>query len=67
MSDQTPLHPKSTNLKKALLWMAETLQANPEKQRRTVLQEAELRFDLTPLECAFLDQHFGTPCSAPSE
>lgn len=61
MSDQIPLHPKSTNLKKALLWMGETLQANPEKQRRTVLQEAELRFDLTPLECEFLDKHFSTP------
>lgn len=61
MSDQSPVHSKSANLKKALVWMAETLQSHPEKQRRTVLQEAELRFDLTPLECEFLDEHFSTP------
>lgn len=58
MSDQTPLHNKSAKLKKALTWMAETLQAYPEKNRLTVLQEAEIRFDLTPLECEFLNKHF---------
>jgi hypothetical protein len=61
MSDQSPVHSKSANLKKALIWMAERLQSNPEKQRSTVLQEAELRFDLTPLECEFLDKHFSNP------
>ncbi len=58
MSEQSPLHTKSTKLKKALAWMAESLRDRPEKSRRTVLQEAELRFDLTPAECEFLDQHF---------
>lgn len=62
MSDQTPLQGKSANLKKALIWMSETLKLYPEKKRQTVLQEAELRFDLTPLECAFLDTHFSEPC-----
>jgi hypothetical protein len=61
MSDQTPVSSKSANLKKALVWMAETLQNHPEKKRYTVLQEAELRFDLTPLECDFLDKHFSNP------
>jgi hypothetical protein len=61
MSDQTPVSSKSANLKKALVWMAETLQNHPEKKRHTVLQEAELRFDLTPLECDFLDKHFSNP------
>lgn len=59
MSNQSPAHSKSANLKKALIWMAETLQSHPEKKRQTVLQEAELRFDLTPLECEFLDKHCG--------
>jgi len=58
MSEQTPLHTKSEKLKKALTWMAETLQAHPEKKRQTVLQETELRFDLTPAECEFLDKYF---------
>ncbi len=58
MGEHSPLHTKSAQLKKALAWMAETLLDNPEKQRLAVLREAELRFDLTPKECAFLDKHF---------
>ncbi len=33
MSDQSPLHGKSANLKKALIWMSENLQLYPEKKR----------------------------------
>jgi len=58
MSEQSPLHTKSEKLKKALTWMVETLQNHPEKKRQTVLQEAELRFDLNPAECEFLNTHF---------
>ena len=58
MSDQSPLRSQSANLKKALQWMAETLQQHPEKKRPSVLREAEIRFDLNPLECEFLDKHF---------
>jgi hypothetical protein len=38
--------------------MVETLQQHPKKTRASVLREAEMRFDLTPLECEFLDKHF---------
>ncbi len=62
MSDQSHLQCKSANLKKALIWMAEMLQSQPEKKRQVIIQEAELRFDLTPLECDFLDKHFSNPC-----
>ena len=61
MRQNTPTHTKSAKLKKVLVWMAETLEAHPEKKRSTILQEAELRFDLTPVECEFLDNHFGAP------
>lgn len=61
MSDHSPLHTKSAKLKKALTWMAEQLRAHPEKRRQDVVREAELRFDLTPAECEFLDQHFSNP------
>ena len=57
MRDQTPLQSRSGKLKKALVWMAEQLEANPGISRTKVLQEAELRFDLTPLECDFLNSH----------
>ena len=58
MNDQSPLRSQSANLKKALQWMAESLQQHPDRKRSSVLREAELRFDLTPLECEFLDKHF---------
>lgn len=61
MSEQSPVQTTSTKLKKAIAWMAETLQEHPEKKRQVIVQEAELRFDLTPAECQFLDKHFSTP------
>ncbi len=48
----------STNLKNAIRWLGEVMQEHPEKNRTSVLREAELRFDLTPAECCFLDQNF---------
>ena len=61
MGEQSPLNSQSAKMKKAILWMAETLRDQPEKPRHRIIQEAELRFDLTPLECAFLDNHFCNP------
>jgi hypothetical protein len=55
---QTNLLTTSTNLQKAVAWISETMQQHPDKQRAKVLAEAELRFDLTPAECEFLDRHF---------
>ncbi len=46
-------------IKKALCWLSETLLAQPDRQRAAALKEAELRFDLSPAECAFLDKNFG--------
>jgi hypothetical protein len=61
MSEHSPLNVKSAKLKKALVWMTETLAEHPEKTRRAILQQAELRFDLTPIECEFLDKHLIAP------
>ncbi|HHD56109.1 MAG TPA: hypothetical protein ENK89_00320 [Desulfobulbaceae bacterium] len=58
MSPSTPLQTQSANLKKAICWLSEVVQAHPEKQRNTVISEAELRFDLTPAECEFLNSNF---------
>ena len=66
MSAQSPLQTKSAKLKKALIWMGETLQNQPEKQRQAVVQEAVFRFDLTPAECAFLNQNFIDPAPGSS-
>jgi hypothetical protein len=48
----------STSLQKAVVWIGETMRQHPEKQRGKVLAEAELRFDLTPAECEFLNRNF---------
>ncbi len=54
----TPLQTPSANLKKAIKWLGEIMQQHPEKQRDKVIQEAELRFDLTPAECEFVNANF---------
>jgi len=53
------LIPAGERIRRALQWMSESLQLSPEKGRRQALQEAELRFDLSPAECRFLDERFG--------
>ena len=45
-------------VKKALKWVCEELKLAPHKSRVQLLGEAELRFDLSPLECDFLDRNF---------
>jgi len=54
----TPLQTPSANLKKAICWLGEIMQKHPEKQRDKVIEEAELRFDLTPAECEFVNANF---------
>lgn len=56
MSDS--LQPAGDKMKKVLLWVCEILEQHPEKKRRDVFEEAEVRFDLSPLECEFLNNHF---------
>jgi len=48
----------STNLQKAVLWIAEVVLETPEKDRQSVIKEAQVRFDLTPAECTFLTEKF---------
>jgi len=48
----------STNLQKAVQWIGEITQENPNKQRNQVITEAQLRFDLTPAESEFLNHNF---------
>ncbi|MGI6655572.1 MAG: hypothetical protein ACOX5Z_01840 [Desulfobulbus sp.] len=48
----------SSQLKQALVWVSEETLCNPDKPRHLILQEAQLRFDLTPAESEFLDNNF---------
>lgn len=52
------MQPPGDKMKKVLRWVCETMKDHPEKTRIAVFREAEIRFDLSPLECEFLDNHF---------
>jgi len=45
-------------MKKALRWMSEEFINSPQKKRDMVINEAEIRFDLSPAECEFLSKNF---------
>lgn len=48
----------SAKLKKAVSWISETVKEHPDKSRKEIIVEAELRFDLSPRECEFLNTNF---------
>ena len=48
-------------MKKVLLWLSETIQNDPTKKRTDALREAQIRFDLSPKECQFLENNFNDP------
>lgn len=58
MGDTQYVKGMSANLKKAVCWISELVQEHPEKSRNDIIKEAELRFDLNPRECDFLDKNF---------
>lgn len=57
MSETANIEPGGEKIRKAVRWVCETVQNTPEKSRRAILREAEIRFDLSPLECEFLDRN----------
>ncbi len=58
MSEGKGIQPPGEKLRRAISWVGECLQENPERDRLALLREAEIRFDLSPAECTFLDQNF---------
>jgi hypothetical protein len=49
--------PSGDKMKKALCWISEMIQAHPEKTRQQIISEAEVRFDMSPKECDFVDRN----------
>ncbi|MCK5231573.1 MAG: hypothetical protein KAR13_14970 [Desulfobulbaceae bacterium] len=45
-------------MKKTIRWISEIVQTDPKKSRQDIIREAEIKFDLSPLECSFLDKNF---------
>ena len=48
MDDINPVQSPGDKMKRALCWLSETVQQHPEKSRRQILEEAQIRFDLSP-------------------
>lgn len=58
MATSLPTQIKGEKMRKAITRFSELLEQKPEKSRNALLQEVELYFDLSPLECEFLHEHF---------
>ena len=58
MADCQSILPSGEKLRRTIRWISETVLEQPEKPRREILKEAEVRFDLSPKECQFLDTNF---------
>ena len=48
------IQPEGENLRKAVKWSSETLKYEPGKSRAETIQEACLKFDLTPMDAEYL-------------
>ena len=54
---QYSIQPPGDKIKKALKEFSELLFNSPEKNRWEILQLVELKYDLSPQECEFLNNH----------
>jgi len=52
------LLPEGDKLRKAVKWLSEMVKEHPEKSRKEIILDAEVRFDLSPKECEFLQKRF---------
>lgn len=48
------LLPEGEDLRRAVKWISATLQENPDRPVQSVVQEAILKFDLSPKDADFL-------------
>ena len=58
MTETDNIQPEGEKLRKAIRWMSDIIQNQPDKKRSDVLRDAQMRFDLSPKECEFLDKEF---------
>lgn len=50
--------PQGEDIRKAVKWIAENLEANPEQLRTKLIEQAVFKFDLSPLDTEFLMNFF---------
>ena len=55
----TTIQPESESIRKATRWIMEERKYEPDKTLTQLIEEAGLKFNLSPLEEEFLGRHFG--------
>ncbi len=48
------IQPKGEDLRRAVKWVSEERKYNPEKEQKALIEEACIKFDLSPLDADFL-------------
>ncbi len=48
------IEPRGENLRKAVKWVSEERQINPDKKNQQLIEAACLKFNLSPLDAEFL-------------
>ncbi len=61
MGNRDGIQPAGDALKRALLWLDERRRDEPAASRTKLIDEAALRFDLSPNEVEFLLTRWGAP------
>jgi len=51
------IQPKGEDLRKAVKWVSEERKYNPEKEVKELIEEACMKFDLSPVDADFLLRH----------
>jgi hypothetical protein len=51
------IQPTGEDLRKAVKWISEERQFNPSKELKTLVEEAGMKFDLSPKDADFLLRH----------
>ena len=55
-NEMTTIQPAGEELRKAVKWISEMRQDEPEKKISTLIEEACIRFDLTPVDAEWLQK-----------
>ena len=50
----TTVQPKSENLRKAVKWISEEHKYNPDRSYRSIIEDACLKFDLSPMDAEYV-------------
>ena len=58
MPGSSPMNNRSDKLKSAIAYVSEAMQADPSQNRNKVIEDAVVRFDLSPLDSEFFYKHF---------